>query len=678
MTAALGQALVAAALLFALLGALFALAGGMVRPEHALGARARRAGRRLALLFALAMLGANLLMEYALIAPDFSVHYAAQVASRASPLWISIVSLWSSLEGSILFWGLILGAAIALLARAGAHGDGAPSAIAGLSPTLSVALGVALLVAVAFCLLLVGPADPFLPVFPVPLDGPGPNPLLQNHLLMVIHPPMLYLGYVGATVPFALACAMLLRGAFDAAALALLRRALLAVWLFLTAGIALGALWAYEVLGWGGYWAWDPVENASLMPWLTATAALHSLLVTHKRGRLLSWSFTLVLATFLLTLLGTFMTRSGVVNSVHSFSQSTIGPWLLTILALASLGSLALLTLRLSKLEQSMATASGASTFVSRMSVLLLNNVLLVTLTFVVLVGSLFPLVAELLEGRRLSVGEPYFNALAVPLAIALLFLMAVGPALPWAGSGRDAARRLAQGALLGLTLLLAALLLGASSPWLLATLFMAGLALHITLAKGLEPALAKGGAPFANLGAFVRRAKGRRHLGAYLAHLGLIVALSAIGVSHAGRSQVEASLAAGEEARLGPYLIQLAGFAAEAEPHRQSLIARFAVYEGEHPREELAPRMNYYSALREPVATPAILSRPSGDLYLSLISVDPATGRVGLRAYLNPLVPWIWLGALLMALGAGLSLLPESVRATETAKVPQSIGGLT
>ena len=305
-----------------LLALLAASAGSIV--GFATGARPSAAGwkwaRRLAYAFAAFMALANLTMEYALLRHDFSVSYVAHVGSRAVPTWVSIVSLWSSLEGSILFWGLVMGVyvSVATWRKAGDHPEYMPYAV-----------GVWLACGAFFSFLLAGPAQPFATIPNPALDGPGPNPLLQNHYLMVIHPPFLYSGYVGMTIPFGLACAALLVGRLGNDFIRPLRNFLLVSWIFLTCAIVLGGWWAYEVLGWGGYWAWDPVENASFLPWLTATAALHSAMLVERKGVLKGWTVILVLATYLLTILGTFMTRSGVFNSVHSFTQSAIGPTIL-------------------------------------------------------------------------------------------------------------------------------------------------------------------------------------------------------------------------------------------------------------------------------------------------------------------------------------------------------------
>src|SRR3954463_8144808 len=375
------------------------------------------------------MVLADLTMEYALLTHDFSVGYVAHVGSRSVPTWVSIVSLWSSLEGSILFWGLVMGVYVAIATWK--HAEDRPE-------DMPYAVGVWLAGGAFSPSLRPGPAQPFAPVAVPPLDGPGPNPLLQNHYLMVIHPPFLYSGYVGMTIPFGLACAALLVGRLGNDFIRPLRNFLLISWIFLTIAIVLGGWWAYEVLGWGGYWAWDPVENASFLPWLTATAALHSALLVERKGVLKGWTVTLIAATFLLTILGTFMTRSAVFNSVHSFTQSAIGPTLLVFLAAALLLSVALFALRVDALEADGKLETG----VSRDAAFLLQNLLFVLFTFTVLLGTVFPLVMEAMSGKQMSVGRPYFDQMALPVGLALLFVMGVGPALPWGRATREQVRR--------------------------------------------------------------------------------------------------------------------------------------------------------------------------------------------------------------------------------------------
>ncbi len=613
--------------------------------------------RRLALVFAAALIGANVVMEIALLTPDFSVSYVAHVGSRTSPIWVRMVSLWSSLEGSILFWGAVLGAYVLGAVRTmRAHPREEP-----------LALGVLHTCGAFFALLIAGPANPFGLSNPIPADGPGPNPLLQNHLLMVVHPPLLYLGYVGMVVPFAIAISGLLAGRLGPGLLKSLRTWLLVPWIFLSAGIVMGAWWAYEVLGWGGYWGWDPVENAPLLPWLTATAALHAALVVERRGMLRGWTVTLVVSTFLLTILGTFMTRSGVFNSVHAFAQSDIGPTFLVFLGLCLVASVVLLSLRLGRLG----AESGLERATNREGAVVLGNLVLVLMTLTVLLGTVFPLITEAVKGVQISVGEPYFNRMTVPLAIALLFLMGVGPALPWgrvpAGEWRS---RLVPPAIGAGIVTLVGLLLGARHPGLLAALACAGFAMAVTLVS-LSAPITRRIRHGRGLAEVVRSelGGGRRRLGGYLAHAGLIVILVAVAVSQTGKLSTEVSLQRGETAHVGRYLLTFTGTELVNEPHRQQLVAHVDVTRDGVPDGSLDPRLNYYFTQREPVGTPAVRSGLREDLYLSAMSIDAEAGRVGLRAFVNPMVAWIWLGAGIVVLGALLAVWPRRLASPKASR---------
>src|SRR5205814_5686189 len=432
--------------------------------------------RRFAYAYAACMALATIVMEVALVRHNFSVSYVAQVGSRSVPTWVTIVSLWSSLEGSILFWGLVLGIYIAgatYLTR-NEHLE-----------YMAYAIGTWLVCGTFFGFLLASPANPFHHIAHPLSDGPGPNALLQNHALMIIHPPFLYLGYVGMTIPFGFATAALLRGRLGSAFLKPLRNSLLLPWIFLTIAIMLGGWWAYEVLGWGGYWAWDPVENASLLPWLTATAALHSAIVMERRGVLKGWTVTLIQASFLLTILGTFMTRSGVFNSVHSFTQSAIGPTILAFLAAVLIFSIALLAFRIDSLEAEGSIDSAAS----KEGAFLFNNLIFILLTFTVLIGTVFPLLVEAVKGKQMSVGRPYFDAMVVPAGTALLFLLGVGPALPWGRASRQQIlKALLPPIVTGGVLLALGAAFRINNGWTLATLFVGGYAAHVTLAQLWQP----------------------------------------------------------------------------------------------------------------------------------------------------------------------------------------------
>jgi cytochrome c-type biogenesis protein CcmF len=650
----LGRVLILLAVLVSSTGAVVGFAAG--RTPTASGVAWTR---RFAYAFAALMAAANALMIYALLTHDFSVSYVSQVGSRLVPTWVSIVSLWSSLEGSILFWGFVLGVYVA--AATWSNRDRHPE-------YMPWATGVWLACGAFFSFLLSGPAQPFGTVTPVPSDGPGPNPLLQNHVLMAIHPPFLYSGYVGMTIPFGLACAALFTGRLGQDFIRPLRTWLLLPWIFLTCAIVLGGWWAYEVLGWGGYWAWDPVENASLLPWLTATAALHSALLMERKGVLKGWTVTLVLASFLLTILGTFMTRSGVFNSVHSFTQSAIGPTILGFLAAALLLSVVLLATRVDAL----ATEGRLEGAASRDGMFLLNNLAFVLLTFTVLIGTVFPLVVEALRGLKMSVGRPYFDAMAVPLGAALLFLMGVGPALPWGRATPEQMRKALLPPLVGAAVAVAVgLAVGARNPWTVATIAFGGYTAWVTVGELLLPMRQRmkshgEGPAQAFVEANLRRS--RRRFAGYVVHTGATLVIVAIAVSSTMGISKEVELSAGESTTIGRYTLTFLRPEVRNEPNRQSLVAVVAVTRGGKDLGVMEPRMNQYDTQREPVGTPDVRSSLFEDLYLSILNIDPQSRTLSLHALVNPMVGWIWGATALMALGGLLALVPR--RGAETVAV--------
>jgi cytochrome c-type biogenesis protein CcmF len=605
--------------------------------------------------FAGAMLSATLLLEAALLGHDFSVSYVSQVGSLRSPAWVGAVSLWSALDGSILFWGLVLALFTAAFAwsrrRSPTSGD-------------TMALAVLLGLGAGFAFLTAAPASPFRDVLPAPLDGPGPNPLLQNNPLMAIHPPILYAGYVGMAVPFALAASALRSGRFDREQIASLRGWLLVPWILLTAGITLGARWAYDVLGWGGYWSWDPVENASLMPWLASTAALHALQVTRRRGTAKVWSLSLVLSAFLLTLLGTFLTRSGVVGSVHSFAPGDVGPWLLALFTVALVFAVVLLAARAGALEP----GPSHPWALDREAGFFANNLVLGLLTFAVLLGTLYPVALRAFGGARASIGEDYYDGFAVPLGVALLFLMGVGPALPFGrvAPGR-ALRLLAPPFAFGLAAAGIAALFGARSAGLLAAVGCAGFAIAVSLARALSPVV-RSMRTDAERAVGAQLVAGRRGIGAHLAHIGIAVALVAVAASSSGRRSMESTLAIGQAAELGPYRVRFQGAQRRHEAHRDSYLAVFAVEREGKSLGTLAPRMNHYFATGDALGTPDVLSSPRDDLYLSLLRMDPEKGEVAVRVQVAPMVAWLWIGIAISVLG-GLLALPLGRRARKPAE---------
>ncbi len=657
MTSTVGTALVLGGLLAAAFGAVVGIEGGL---RHRAGALKIVLGAVTA--FLVCMLGANLTMVYALVTHDFSVQYVSHVGSRATPMVYTIVSLWSALEGSILFWGAILAVYVFSFARA--HRKDPPT-----NPLL--ALGAMLAVGVFFSFLIAGPANPFGRVSPVPPDGPGPNPLLQNHILMVIHPPMLYLGYVGMVVPFGIAVAALLRGQLGDAWMAVLRRWTLIPWAFLSVGIVLGSWWAYAVLGWGGYWAWDPVENASFLPWLTATAFLHSAMVQERRHTLKLWTLSLSLGSFLLTILGTFMTRSGVFNSVHSFTQSAIGPTFLVFLGVVLVVSILLIAIRGPLLVPEGPLGSA----VSRETAILVNNLLFAALTFTVLLGTVFPLVREAFSGVRISVGAPYFNRMALPLGVAILFLMGVGPSLPWGRASPDTLRRqffIPAG--VGVAVVIVCVAAGLRGTLTLLTFGLAAFVAVVTLREMTLPVrvrMREQGEPLPR--AIWRSAtRARRRFGGYVVHLGVVMVFVAIAASQSYVTHTTATLTPGKSFQLGRYTVQLTGLRNGADPHRRWTAAELDVTDGSGGHHVLAPRMNFYERSTDPVGSPAIRTAAFDDLYLTLLAFDAQAPSASLNAWIFPMVAWIWWSLPLFVFGALIAAWPERRRAR--AEVPESV----
>ncbi len=591
---------------------------------------------RAAWVTAAALVGANLAMVAALVSHDFSISYVAQVGSRATPLLYAAASLWAALEGSILFWAGMLSVVLLLLAvrTRGPDREDLPAALAVLFAVLAF-----------FAFIVLVPGNPWLRIWPVPADGPGPNPLLANHPLMAIHPPLLYLGFVGLSVPFALTVAALLRGRLDDRWLAVTRRWTLIPWAALSAGLILGAWWAYAVLGWGGYWAWDPVENVALLPWLTATAFLHSAMVTARHGSLRGWNVALVVSSFVLTILATLITRSGVLNSVHDFTQSDIGPLFLVLLAVVAVGSLVLVALRLP------AGGSGGAPLGSRATAFLLNNLVLLAVAASVLFGTLFPLLVEAIDGTQVSVGAPYFERVIGPLAVGLLVLLGIGPTLPWGAWTPSARRRLLPGGLCA-----------------------AGAAAVLVLVDGRPEVVALGAAGvFALIESIwllgrrlttLRRSRprlesGRRSLGGLTAHAGLaVIALAVLG-SAAGRTDVTATLRAGESLTLGSDLLTLDGIEQSVdEAGRRSVQARIRLDDG-GTTMQLVPTLTLFSASSAAIATPAILPGALSDLYVTLTNVNPASTTATVRLARYPFVSWLWVGGGIVVAGGLLAAWP-------------------
>ncbi|MGR6320226.1 cytochrome c-type biogenesis CcmF C-terminal domain-containing protein [Micromonospora soli] len=594
------------ATLTALLWLRAALFGAPTRPA--------RAGTALTLAAAAT---ACALLEVALLRHDFSVRFVAENGGRHVPLYYTATSLWSALDGSLLLWLLVLGGYAALLARRV------------YPPRLhAYAMVVVSVVTLFFFALSSFAANPFRAVDPVPADGPGPNPLLQQHPAMGVHPPLLYAGYVGLVVPFAFALAAPLAGPDGRGWLRAARPWALAAWAALTAGIGLGAWWSYAVLGWGGYWAWDPVENASLLPWLTATAFLHTGLA-RAAGRA-GWHTALACASFLLVLLGTFLTRSGAVASVHAFTDSPLGPLLLGFVLLAVVGS----TLVVGRRPPTPATRTGPP-LLSRTTAVLVNGVLLVTIAAVVLIGTVLPLLSGPLGGPRVSVGPDYYQRTAVPLAVVLLLVAGVTPAL----RVRDraaAVRRLVLPTAAALATVAATGLLSRPGPPALAAFGAAAFVL-----AGLAGELVE---RLRGPGAFRRPSR----LAGLVAHAGIaLVAVGVAGSSAYGR-HTERTIRTGETIRVADVSARLIGVDRAGGSDGMSARARLRLSTG----RTATPALRYHPARDTAVTVPAIDTGPLRDTYVTLLAVAPDSGSATVRLAVNPLVGLLWAGGGLTALG--------------------------
>jgi cytochrome c-type biogenesis protein CcmF len=646
MKAALGYAALAVGAGACVVGICALVAGIRTRDAMLL-----RLGRRCVFAVAATAVVAVGVMEWALIDHDFSIRYVAENNARATPLLYTITGLWASLAGSILLWGAILGGYLVYVAHKFRRRV--------TDPLVAVALITGFVVALFFFALMLGPANPFQTLSTVPLDGRGPNPLLQNHILMAFHPPILYLGYVGFTVPFMFAIGTLVTGRFGEGWLADTRRATLVAWGFLTVGILLGAWWSYEVLGWGGFWAWDPVENASLLPWLTATAFIHSVIVQERRGMLRVWNLSLVIATFCLTILGTFLTRSGVLDSVHAFSESDIGPWLLTFLGVVAASGIGLLAWR----GDGLRAPGRIDSAVSRESAFLANNLLFAGLAFVVLLGTVFPLIAEAVRGSRLSVGEPYFDRMTTPIGIALLFLMAAAPALPWrATSGEVVRNRLLVPAWIGGLTMLLAVVIGARDVWEvlaygLGAFAAAGIVRQFVLGvQGRRRALGESG-PRA-LGRATR--SNPRLYGGLVVHLGVVIIAVALAASSVHSTNTEVRLARGADTTVGGYTLTYLGSNTVRSAQKTTISARVRVERGDRDLGVYAPAISTYPNSSEGIGTPSVRTGIKEDLYLTLVSSPKSGNRITLAVRVNPMILWLWIGGGVMALGTILALAPR------------------
>ncbi len=630
-----------AALFIGLIGAFFGMVSAITGTYNE-DEKVLRLLPRFAYLGMFGAIAAFACMEWAMITRDFSLAYVQKVGSWSTPAIFNFTAVWSALEGSILMWILVLAcltAGIAFKYRKKLN-----------DPMVGWAMATMFFVGIFFFILTLGPANPFREGAAGVLDGPGPNPLLQNHILVVFHPPILYAGYVGMTVPFAFAIGALITGRVGEGWLVETRRWALISWGFLTLGIILGSWWSYEVLGWSGVWAWDPVENASFIPWLTGTAYIHSVLVQERRGMLRVWNLSLLIATFSLTILGTFLTRSGVLNSVHAFSDSSIGPYLLTFFAIIVVVSVGLIGWRGDRLR-----APGTiDSPMSREGAFLANNVIFSVFAFVVLLGTVFPLIIEALQNRQLVVGEPFFDKLAVPVGLTLLFLMCIAPVLPWRkASGELLSQRLFWPAWGGIAALGLSVALGATGFEPLLTFAFGGFA---------------GGAAVRQLALATRR-QGLRGLvgranGGMVVHIGVIVIAVALAASNSYTHSQELILKKGVVARYGGHTFELTGFTTTTDARRTAIAADIRVDGG----KTYGPAVTKFKSMGTNIGTPSVKTSFVNDIYMTLEPpVKVTSDSAKIKVFIKPMVMWLWIGGLLMGVGTLLAAFPGTRRRKPT-----------
>jgi cytochrome c-type biogenesis protein CcmF len=595
---------------------------------------------------------------------DFTIAYIFHHSNRDLPLPYKFATLWSGQEGSLLFWSLLL-SAYGLVLRLRHKTDERLFAHA------SVVIAA---VQVFFLLLLNFAARPFAVMQgTLPKDGNGLNPLLQ-YPEMVIHPPMLYLGYVGFTVPFAFALAALAMKYPGEKWIHITRRWTMVTWGFLTCGIFLGAHWAYSVLGWGGYWGWDPVENASVMPWFTGTAFLHSVMMQEKRGMLKTWNMWLIFATFMLSIFGTFLTRSGVVNSVHAFAQSSIGDWFVTFLAIILVTCIYFYWKNRSHLR----SEHKLESLISRESSFLFNNLLLLLVCFTVLWGTLFPVLSEWVQGHKVTVGPPFFNKVTIPVALLLLLLTALGPLLAWRKTSLESLRRNffwpAMGALVAGIFLMATPPSWGSPfgmrPWNDVSYFYSLMTIMLSVLVGLTVVseFVRGGRVISghtgqNLVASMLQLAHRntRRYGGYIVHVGVIIIM--IGFAGSAFNQdAEKEMAFGDKLAIGPYTLVCQSYTQEEKPNYGSEWAIMQVFKGGRQVGTLYPESRFYKASQQQQHIPTVRSTLKEDLYVVYEGQNPDTGHPVIKAHLNPLVLWIWIGVWVMLFGTIVALVPNAV----------------
>jgi cytochrome c-type biogenesis protein CcmF len=588
---------------------------------------------------------------------NFNLHYVANNSNRMMAWYYKLGALWGGQEGSLLFWCWLL--TLFLLVAVLTNRKENP----GLMPYV---VGVTSMVVAFFLVINNFVANPFEQIgleragtaaVPfTPADGRGLNPLLQ-YWAMVIHPPILYLGYVGFTIPYAFAMAALMTRQLDDNWLRSARRWMMIPWLFQTVGILLGAKWAYVVLGWGGYWGWDPVENASLMPWLTGTAFLHSIIMQERKGMMKVWNMTLILTTFVLCILGTFLTRSGVVSSVHAFGQSPVGPFFAGFLFFMIAFSLFFLLSRLNDLK----SEARFDSLVSRESSFLFNNLVFMATGFAVLWGTLFPVLSDALFAEKRTVGPSFFNTVCIPIGLFILLLTGVGPLLAWRKTSlRSLKKNFLVPSIIGLAAGILCFFLGIRNGYSLICLILCVFVTATILSEFHRGALARSRQGENYLAAlFTLTARNPRRYGGYVVHLGMVFLF--VGFAGSGFNQeTQKEMLPGDQLLLGAYTLRLDGIDDSATVNYEAAIANLSVFQDGRKTAIMHPERRFYKSSEQATTEVALKAGLKEDLYVVLAGFNPENNRAIVHVFVNPLVSWVWIGSLVLVLGTLLALIPE------------------
>lgn len=609
----------------------------------------------------LVFLAAGLLL-HALVTSNFGIEYVAQYTSSTLPLQYKVTALWGGQAGSLLFWLLILGiySVVVLVQNQHRH-----------RPLMPYVTFVLMGTAFFFLILLLFAANPFQTLSPAAVEGQGLNPILQNYW-MASHPPSLYIGYIGLTVPFGFAIAALMSRRLDITWIKAIRKWTLFAWLFLTIGILQGSYWAYIELGWGGYWAWDPVENASLMPWLAATAFLHSVMVQEKKGMLKMWNMVLVIVSFTLSIFGTFLTRSGVVSSVHSFAQSPIGMYFVGFLSIQIAFSVYLLITRKKELEPE----ARLESFVSRESSFLFNNIFFLVICIAVLSGTVFPILSEWVTGSKVTVSAPFFNKVVMPFAIGLVLLTGICPLIAWRKAGLSNLRRnfLIPGTL-ALSAVLILAILGVhhwlTLVFIFSSVFVLG-TVYFEFSKGAQARkMMVHESTFAALYHMTMRNK--RRYGGYIIHTG--VAILFVGIAASSFYQLEKDVTVAQNATFTArnYQVRFLGLNFHQDPHKEVMGARLEIFKNGKSVGFMVPERHFYKSSEQPTTEVALRSFWNEDLYIILAGWDDKGGAT-FKIYVNPLINWIWRGGLIMFLGGLIVLFPDLKPQTAPSRVREPL----